>query len=262
VEELRARVAFLEAEVERRGASEAELRRIIAALTSRMPEIEAPRETIPESPVSPQMAHSGGSQQQAEASADGVVVEGARQEGSVTSFLPTPRDKLSILSYAGIVLAATAFFWIGTWPPAFNNFPPANVLALAPILCGVWLGITRRGRPYWIYVLTAVVVGILMLSGVIVDAWRLEGRDFAAEQWSWAYIIPFHFLVPTLLFLSGTLFGDAIKRRALAKSLAETTTDRGTPIPDEGLSLGASAILAAVIAGAASIVAALVDGGP
>ena len=44
VDELRSRVAFLEAELERRGAAEAELRRIVAALTQRIPELEAPRE--------------------------------------------------------------------------------------------------------------------------------------------------------------------------------------------------------------------------
>jgi hypothetical protein len=51
VSELRERVAFLE----RQGASEAELRRIIATLTQRIPELEAPTETPgePESPGAP-----------------------------------------------------------------------------------------------------------------------------------------------------------------------------------------------------------------
>jgi hypothetical protein len=42
VDELKDRVAFLERELERRGEAEAELRRIIAALTQRIPELEAP----------------------------------------------------------------------------------------------------------------------------------------------------------------------------------------------------------------------------
>jgi len=45
ISEMRERIAFLEREFERRGEEAAELRRIIAALTSRIPEIEPPRET-------------------------------------------------------------------------------------------------------------------------------------------------------------------------------------------------------------------------
>jgi hypothetical protein len=52
VEDLRERVAFLERELDRRGAAEAELRRIIAALTQRIPELEAPSETPGEPPES------------------------------------------------------------------------------------------------------------------------------------------------------------------------------------------------------------------
>jgi hypothetical protein len=44
ISEMRDRITFLERELERRGEESAELRRIIAALTSRIPEIEAPSE--------------------------------------------------------------------------------------------------------------------------------------------------------------------------------------------------------------------------
>jgi hypothetical protein len=54
VDELRDRVTFLEAELERRADEAGELRRIIAALTSRIPEIEAPGETPSEAPGRPQ----------------------------------------------------------------------------------------------------------------------------------------------------------------------------------------------------------------
>jgi hypothetical protein len=50
VESLRDEVAFLRRELERRADEAGELRRIIAALTSRIPEIEAPRETPSEEP--------------------------------------------------------------------------------------------------------------------------------------------------------------------------------------------------------------------
>jgi hypothetical protein len=45
VESLRGQVEFLQRELDRRGEAEAELRRIIAALTQRIPELEPPRET-------------------------------------------------------------------------------------------------------------------------------------------------------------------------------------------------------------------------
>jgi hypothetical protein len=45
VEEMRDRIASLERELERRADEAGELRRIIAALTSRIPEIEPPRES-------------------------------------------------------------------------------------------------------------------------------------------------------------------------------------------------------------------------
>ena len=53
--EMRDRIAFLERELDRRADEAAELRRIIAALTSRIPEIEPPRETseAPEARVTP-----------------------------------------------------------------------------------------------------------------------------------------------------------------------------------------------------------------
>jgi hypothetical protein len=50
--EMRDRIAFLERELERRADEAGELRQIIAVLTSRIPEIEAPREP-PESPETP-----------------------------------------------------------------------------------------------------------------------------------------------------------------------------------------------------------------
>jgi hypothetical protein len=50
VESLRDQVAFLQRELERRADEAGELRRIIAALTSRIPEIEPPRETPSEAP--------------------------------------------------------------------------------------------------------------------------------------------------------------------------------------------------------------------
>jgi hypothetical protein len=52
ISEMRERVTFLERELERRGEEAAELRRIIAALTSRIPQIEALSEER-ESPVTP-----------------------------------------------------------------------------------------------------------------------------------------------------------------------------------------------------------------
>jgi hypothetical protein len=52
ISEMRDRITFLERELERRGEESAELRRIIAALTSRIPEIEAPSEPR-ESPQTP-----------------------------------------------------------------------------------------------------------------------------------------------------------------------------------------------------------------
>jgi hypothetical protein len=56
VESLRGQVEFLQRELDRRGEAEAELRRIIAALTQRIPEIEAPRETSSEAQASPTTA--------------------------------------------------------------------------------------------------------------------------------------------------------------------------------------------------------------
>jgi hypothetical protein len=54
VDTLRNQVEFLQGELERRGEETAELRRIIAALTQRIPEIEPPRETPSEPPKRPE----------------------------------------------------------------------------------------------------------------------------------------------------------------------------------------------------------------
>jgi hypothetical protein len=112
---MRSRIESLERQLEQANERDRENRRIIAALTSRIPEIEAPRTTQPESPASPPMGHSGEPQQQAEASADGQPADDAILVGSVTSFLPTPRDKLPFLSYVASVIAAAPPF-IGLVP--------------------------------------------------------------------------------------------------------------------------------------------------
>jgi hypothetical protein len=115
VDELRDRVTFLARELERRADEAAELRRIIAALTSRTPEIEAPRETLP----------------QRQTMQDG-------KEALRASFLPRE------INYH----AAAFLYWIGTWPLVFQNFPPAVFLTFIPMFFGVWLGLRRRGSPY------------------------------------------------------------------------------------------------------------------
>jgi hypothetical protein len=52
--EMQDRIAFLERELDRRADEAGELRRIIAALTSRIPEIEAPREAPSKAPETPE----------------------------------------------------------------------------------------------------------------------------------------------------------------------------------------------------------------
>jgi hypothetical protein len=83
VEELKDRVRFLEDQMQQANERDRENRRIIAALTSRIPELEAPREqeAPQEPPGGPQSAGAGSNREEAPPAGDGTQ-EGAEPRSS------------------------------------------------------------------------------------------------------------------------------------------------------------------------------------
>ncbi len=159
VEELRARVAFLEGEIERRGASEAELRRIIAALTSRIPEIEAPRQEPPERgepDAEPVHGEEPVPREEPHSRVPSQGIDSPRQAG----FLPAVTAKVPFREYAIGVTVPIAWLAVGTlltinwWGLPFfvSNFAQTLLYRFIPyealfffLVCGWALGSVSSG---------------------------------------------------------------------------------------------------------------------
>jgi hypothetical protein len=95
------------------------------------------------------------------------------------------------------------------------------------------------------------------MSVLVIEALIVDGRDFVTVDWNWFYTVPFYFVVPALLVMSGALFGDAIKRRVWSESVTEPQTDLDTTEPVRGLSVQASFVLGLIT----SILGSLILGG-
>jgi hypothetical protein len=174
-----------------------------------------------------------------------------------------PVSKLSLRWYAVCVGIAAGLYWIGTWPLVMPTYFP-TVFIYAPLPVGIWLGLKRRGRPYGVYALTSAVVGILALGGVIGES--LGDND---TQWNWAYAIITYTVGPALLFMAGTLFGDAVKHRAWPQSYAELANVPDRANASQGLTVRQTFVLAIVVAlipaiaqMSVPVIEALLDSGP
>jgi hypothetical protein len=126
-----------------------------------------------------------------------------------------------------------------------------------PAAFGFWLGIKRRGNPYGVYTLTGGLVGLVTLSGILVEL-SLAKEGFLPADLQWAYVIPAYFVGPTLLFGAGTLFGNVVKRRAWPETFAESTSEQDRRQSSARLSDRATLILAAIITGVAQVAAAYI----
>jgi hypothetical protein len=156
--------------------------------------------------------------------------------------LPTPKSKLSLRWYATCVTIAAGLYWVGTWPYALPTFF-TSVFIYGPLPVGIWLGLRRRGRPYGIYALCGVLVGVLTLTGVLLE-WLL----YEPIKLAWSYLIITYVVGPTFLFVAGTLFGDALKHRAWSKHCAEPAKVQSKVENTQDLTVRQTFVLAIVVA--------------
>lgn len=249
IEDLRDQVSYLRDQLQREQDAHAEARRLLAGALERIPALEVGG--------SPETGARG-----AERESAGTADPNSRG-GSVAHFLPTPADQLPGVTYVLLVLGSAILYLIGTFPMA-----PVALVTYAPVLFGAWLGIKRRGRPYRIYILAGISVGLLVASFIVTEIVGAEDVQFFRNNPQQVPMnILFWFVSPSLLFTSGALFGDVIKRRAWAQSYSEPTAHLDTTQPAEGLSIRATVIwgvigtiAAAVITGVFQLAAAVMGG--
>lgn len=140
------------------------------------------------------------------------------RSGNITAILPTPTDHLPIWMYVAFVISSAALYFLGTAVPVLL------LLTYTPVFFGLWLGLKRRGRPYWIYTFTAAWVGFINFVAFIIEGWIIGELSPALERPSqWPMFLFFMGLLPSLMFGAGALFGDAIKRKMWPVALTEPT---------------------------------------
>jgi len=138
----------------------------------------------------------------------------SRVEGPKALLLvPSPSDALPFTHYMSLVVWSSLLWIVGYAP--FLPTSPLEFLTYTPLVLGFWLGFRKSGRPWGTYALSGVAVGFLTVVLVYILALLIEGGDLFSLE-SLLYLFPTFFIVPALLFWSGTLLGNFVKQRALA----------------------------------------------
>jgi hypothetical protein len=209
ISELRGRIAFLERALE--GKDKILLSITEAMRPSNQPQTTDVSETPPQSPT-----------------------QGKERRG--IGFLPVREDKLPFWVYALTVIAPAALDIFQTFvPKAVANFFhlsigsvaydivtfPIHVLPeeVVPVALGLWVGLKRRGSSWSVYVATGFCAGLL----VTIVQWFIYMELFCDFDGDCVNLIsPFlEGFAVAVLFVAGTLFGNAVQRRGLRTGLYE-----------------------------------------
>jgi hypothetical protein len=225
IAELRDRVRSLE-------AANRENRRIITALTQRLPELEAARVT-PERPEraaaardadNPIMgAPSGVTRDPAMLAAENHSTAPRANFLSrgaiIAELLPRPRQELE---YRAHFLAVVLPIWLVCFGTVVDfldlSWVPVQFFGVAlfsPLFFGFWLSLRWLGRHPRNYVFGGLLVG-LALCGFFV--WLLFAVEASGP--AWVSGLATYVVSPALLFVAGGLLGDLVKRWAAERAPA------------------------------------------
>jgi hypothetical protein len=276
LEALRDQIRDLRDQLEQANERDRENRRIIAALTSRLPAIEAPASTEP--PERPETATVEAQQAEPRPSTGGAKRETTRPPAT-----SAPTSRLGMSAWA---LAVSAIATPLTWVFVVMNQGVSDyllvLLFLFPLLPGLWAGTTKRPSLPWFSsphrwlrrggrsVLEIAVFAAGMPSGVGLAAANLPltlDPQNAFSPGDLAFSSLLVFATASLAFMSGAFLGNALRRVGLLGTPKEPPQGEEEGDQEEVWSAKkeaqwglAGSIIVALISAVASIVTAVMSG--